>query len=159
MPAPGGTRSDAQVVELATSDVMVHEILPEGRFAMETELRATMGNNAVSICKVEAELNYDGTLMGQVKGVYYLYGSEGGNRVEIYRGARGADGSEHLAVVGAGERYVVKESSFFFKLGPGQHELVFSMSAQASSPLDAEPGFGDPGGQASLQAVARLRVE
>ena len=64
-----------------------------------------------------------------------------------------------LAVVEAGESYVVSNPSFYFNLGPGQHEIEFSMSAQASSPLDSYAALGSLGGAASLEADARLRIE
>ena len=159
-PSLTGARSDAQVVEFATSDLMVAGRLPQNRLVIETEFLAAIGKNAVVICKVEAELNYDGHLVGRAKGVYYLYGAGAGDQVAIYRGApRGEPGAKRLAVVEAGESYVVSNPSFYFNLGPGQHEIEFSMSAQASSPLDSYAALGSLGGAASLEAGARLRIE
>jgi hypothetical protein len=159
-PSLTGARSDAQVVQFSTSDVMVAGTLPKNRLVIETELQAEIGKNAVAICKVEAELNYDGTLIGRVEGVFYLYGAGDGDQVAIYRGGpRGEPGSQRLAVVEAGESHVVSNPSFYFKLGPGQHEIEFSMSIQSSSPLDSYAALGSLGGAASLEAGARLRIE
>ncbi len=158
-PAANNRRSAAQVAELVVSDLVVGQNQPETRLALETKLRAEIGDNAVVICKVEAEISFEGTPMGRVKSVYSLYSVEGEDKVEIYRGMRGESGAAPLAVVRAGEQYVVEDNSFFFKLGPGEHELLFSMSAHATSPQYANASLGYPGGSASLKAEASLRVE
>ena len=158
-PSVASGRSAAQVAELVVSDLRVAGNLPDTRLHLETELRADVEENAVAICKVEAELNFEGTLMGRVKSVYSLYGLAGEEKVEIYRGMRGEPEAVQLALVQTGEVFTVKDNSFFFKLGPGDHELMFSMSARASSPQHAYVGFGRMGGAASLKANTSLRVE
>ena len=159
-PSLAGARSDAQVVQFATSDLMVAGSQPQSRLVIDTDLQAAIGKNAVAVCKVEAELNYDGNLVGRVEGVFYLYGAGDGEQVAIYRGGpRGAAGSKRLAVVESGESHAVSNPSFYFDLGPGPHEIEFSMSAQAYSPLDSYAALGSLGGAVSLNAGARLRIE
>lgn len=152
-PSPGGIPSVAQVAQLAVSDLKVDRPLPDSRLVIETDLMALVGMNASAICKVEAELNYDGALMGRIVATYHLYGTEGGKQVEIYRGPRGQADSKRVAVIGAGETHAVTDPSFYFDLGPGPHELEFSMSVRVSSGSVLESST------ASVAAGSRLRLE
>lgn len=156
-PGAAVSRSDARVVEFSVMDLAVGTKLPGTRLVMNSVLTPTITGDATALYEIDAELRYEGNRLGQVLVEYAVYSAEEPGMVEVFRGRRGSAGSRRVAVIRNGSTYKVEDPSFYFDVGPGDHELICTIKLSAGAP-DFEGREGRTG-VAGLEVVGRLRVE
>lgn len=156
-PGAAVSRSDARVVEISTMDLLASAKLSGTRVVMSSVLTPTITGDASAYYEIDVELRYDGHRAGHILAEYALYPGQKAGMVEIYRGRRGTAGSRRVAVVRNGSVHTVEDPSFYFDLGPGEHELIATIKLSAAAP-DVEGREGRTG-VAGMEVVGRLRVE
>jgi hypothetical protein len=156
-PGAAVVRSDARVVEISTTDLEVARRLPGTRVMMESVLTPTITGDASALYGIDAELSYEGTVMGRVQAEYAVYPGVEAGMVEVFRGRRGTAGSRRIAVVRNGTAYKLEDPSFYVDLGPGAHQLIATIKLSAAAP---DPGgLEGRSGVAGVEVVGRLRLE
>ncbi|MDE0826818.1 MAG: hypothetical protein OSA48_08430 [Akkermansiaceae bacterium] len=148
-PGLPGTKSSAQAVLLSTTALRSTERLDKVRVEIETDLEAELSGGAVAICEVEGEARLDGHTMATIATKLYLYSENG--QVLVFVGPREL-GKKPLGSMANGERFTAKDPSFYFALGPGAYQILFTLKVSAICP--SELG----GGMASLKASGEVML-
>ncbi len=128
-----GTASKAEAVLLTTTVLKSTVASGEVRVEIDTVLDAKLSGGAVAVCEVLGEASLDGHPMTKIKMNYHLYPENG--EVVLYHGPRGA-GKLPVGTVDRESRFVAKDPSFYFDLGPGVYELFFTLTLSVSCPAD-----------------------
>ena len=156
-PGTAVSRSDARVVEISTMDLVVKTKLPRTRLVMDSVLTPTITGDASALYEIDVELRFDGNRLGNIMAEYALYPGGEPGMVAIVRGRRGAAGSRRVGMVRNGSPFTVEDPSFYFDVGPGEHELICTIKLSAGAP-DLSGGEGRSG-VAGVEVEGRLRVE
>ena len=142
-----GTASSAQAVQLTTTVLRSTVQSKDVRVEIDSVIEANLSGGAAVICEVEGEARLEGHSMTKIKTSYHLYPRDG--KVESFNGPRDS-GTTPLGVVGPNERFLAKDPSFYFELGPGVYELFFTMKLSAVCPAE------QAGSAASVKASSKI---
>lgn len=149
-PGLSGTKSTAQAVLLSTTVFRSTERVNQVRVELETDMEAVLSGGAVAICEVEGEARLDGHTVATISSKLHLYPENG--EVLVFSGPRGV-GKRPLGSMANGERFTAKDPSFYFELGPGLYQLLYTLKVSAICPSELDQA------SASLKAagVAAMR--